>query len=217
MNNKEVAMEALAMATTQYSFHHKYLDDPSYTKPSPFKSSSPQELLERMAHDGRFNRLFETPGYHNLRLLFEEHEDIVLEYWNAWSLDDPKKQFQESQEAAVSLLVNTVPPGTHSYNFYVVHVLTTSHAVRILLPVIPDKFHVSLVRQWWLFAIAVYAIVQCPKIDPDYIRPGDVAGKQWDYVIDKALNGAYSADAHFIKGLNTLVVITEVEFWTDIS
>ncbi|KAI0394759.1 hypothetical protein F5Y17DRAFT_426731 [Xylariaceae sp. FL0594] len=204
MNNKEVAMEALAMATTQHSFLHKYLDDPFYTRPSPFKSSNPYELLERMANDERVTGLFESPGYKNLRVLFEDHEDIVLEYWNAWSLDDPKKQFQESQEAAVSLLVNTVPPGTHSYNFYVVHVLTTSHAVRILLPMIPAKFHVSLVRQWWLFAIAVYAIVQCPKIDPDYTRPSDVAGKQWNYVLDKTLNGPYSEDAHFLKAVRAM-------------
>ncbi|KAI1816486.1 cell cycle checkpoint protein RAD17 [Poronia punctata] len=203
MENKEIAMEALAMTTTQYSFLHKYLDDPSYTKPSPFKSASTRELLGRMAGDKRFD-IFETPSADNLDPLFEEHESLVTEYWNAWSLDDPKKQFEESQEVAVSLLMDTVSPGTHSYNFYVVHLLTTSHAVRILLPMIPAKFHVSLVRQWWLFTIAVYAIFKCPKIDPDYTRPGDVAGQQWNYVEDKAVNGAYSTDAHFLKAVRAM-------------
>jgi hypothetical protein len=203
MDNKEIAMEALGLAATQYNFLHKYSDDPSYTKPSLFTSSNPLELLTRMANDKRLGDLFETPGFDNLGPLFEEHEDLVMEHWNAWTLDDPKKQFQESQEAAVSLLVATVPPGAHSYNFFIVHLLTTSHAVRILLPVIPAKYHVRLVRQWWLLTIAVYAIFKCPKIDPDYIKPGDVAGKQWNYVEDKALNGAYSTDAHFVKGMVT--------------
>ncbi|KAI1434697.1 cell cycle checkpoint protein RAD17 [Xylaria sp. CBS 124048] len=204
MNNKEVGIEALGLAATQYNFFHKYLDDPSYTKPSSFRSTSPLELLTRMANDKRMAGLFETPGLKNLRYLFQDHEDLVMEYWNAWSLDDPKKQFQESQEAAVSLLVATVPPGAHSYNFFIVHLLTTSHAVRILLPMIPPKFHISLVRQWWLLTIAVYTIFQCPEIDPDYIKPDDIAGRQWHYAEDKALNGPYSTDAHFIKAVRAM-------------
>lgn len=193
-------MESLAMASTEYNFFHKYLDDPSYTKPSPLKTSNPLELLTQMASDKRVAELFKEPGYDNIDPLFQKHEDLVMEYWNAWTLDNPTRQFQESQEAAVSLLVATVPPGTHSYNFFVVHLLTTSHAVRILLPMIPAKYHISLVRQWWLLTAAVYLIFKCPKIDPDNVRPTDVAGKQWNYVEDKALNSAYSTDAHYVKG-----------------
>ncbi|GAP86315.1 putative mgs207 protein [Rosellinia necatrix] len=204
MDNKEIGIEALGLAATQYNFLHKYTDDLSYTRPALFKSSSPLELLTKMANDERVGRLFKEPGFGNFGPLFEDHEDLVMEYWNAWSLDDPKTQFQASQEAAVSLLVATVPPGAHSYNFFIVHLLTSSHAVRILLPVIPTKFHIGLVRQWWLLAIAVYAILKCPKIDPDYINPGDLAGKQWDYVEDKALNGVYSTDAHFVKAARAM-------------
>ncbi|KAI0815559.1 cell cycle checkpoint protein RAD17 [Xylaria sp. FL0064] len=204
IDNKEVAMEALGLASTEYSFFHKYLDDPSYTKPSALKSSNPLELLTKMANDKRVKDLFKEPGFQNLESLFDDHEDLVMEYWNAWSLDDPKKQFQESQEAAVSLLVATVPPGTHSYNFIVVHLLTTSHAVRILLPMIPPKYHINLVRQWWLLTVAVYAIYKCPNIDPDNLKPNDIAGKQWNYVEDKALNSAYATDAHFVKAIRAM-------------
>ncbi|RWA11362.1 hypothetical protein EKO27_g3735 [Xylaria grammica] len=214
MDNKEIGMEGLGLASTEYNFFHKYLDDPSYTKPSSLKSSSPLELLTKMSNDERMADLFKEPGFQNLGLLFKDHEDLVMEYWNAWSLDDPKKQFQESQEAAVSLLVATVPPGTHSYNFFVVHLLTTSHAVRILLPVIPAKFNISLVRQWWLLTIAVYAIFKCPKIDHDHIKPSDVNGKQWDYVENKALNGAYSTDAHFVKAVRAIKEASKT--WGDV-
>ncbi|KAI0508594.1 cell cycle checkpoint protein RAD17 [Xylaria bambusicola] len=204
MDNKEVAIEALGLASTEYDFLHKYLDDPSYTKPSPLKTSNILDLLTQMASDKRVPELFQEPGFQNFEPLFKDHEELVMEYWNAWSLDDPTKQFQESQKAAVSLLVATVPPGTHSYNFVVVHLLTTSHAVRILLPMIPSKYHINLVRQWWLLTIAVYLIFECPKIDPDNIKPTDVAGKQWNYVEDKALNSAYSTDAHFVKAIRAI-------------
>lgn len=200
IDNREVAMEALGMAATQYDFLHKYIDDSSYTKPPSLKSSQPLDLLLKLADDKRFDGLFKEAGPENIEPLFQKHEDIVLEYWNAWALDDPVKDFELSQEAAVATLVATVPPGTHSYNFFTCHILTTSHAVRILLPFIPAEFRISLVRQWWLFTIAVYITCLRPKIDPDYIKPGDVAGKQWNYVEDKALNGAYATDAHYVKG-----------------
>ncbi|OTA97321.1 hypothetical protein M434DRAFT_392040 [Hypoxylon sp. CO27-5] len=198
LDSREIGVEALGMAATQYNFFHKYIDDPSYSKPSPIKLSSPLELLHKLANDHRLDGAFKESGAENIEPLFQKHEDIVLEYWNAWTLEDPVKDFQLSQEAAVDVVIATVPPGTHSYNFYTCHVLTTSHAVRILLPFIRPEHRINLVRQWWLFAIAVYIAVLRPKIDPDNIGSGD--GKtQWDYVEDKALNGPYATDAHFVK------------------
>ncbi|KAI1269256.1 hypothetical protein F5Y18DRAFT_423498 [Xylariaceae sp. FL1019] len=202
MGNKELAMEALGLTAVQYNFLHKYLDDPSYTKPSANSNSDPSNLLTKMAADERLTGLFETPGFDNFQALFDKHEDLVMEYWNAWSLEDPTKQFQQSQEAAVSLLVATVRPGTRAYNFFVVHLLTTSHAVRILLPVIPAKFQISLVRQWWLLTVAVYMIHLCPKIELDVIPKAGT--KQWSYVEDKALNGPYATDAHFVKAVRAM-------------
>ena len=203
-------MEALGLASIQYNFLHKYLDDSKYTRKAPFSSNSPVELLEKLAKDDRFDGIFKEPGFENIEPLFEGHESLVLEYWNAWNLDDPVKQFQESQEAAVSLLVATVPPGTHAYNFFVVHLLTTSHAVRILLPFIPAKFHISLVRQWWLLALAVYIAELRPKIDPDNV-PNDLGGKGWKYVENKALTSQWSTDAHYVKGES---IITQSLLWT---
>ncbi|KAJ4290147.1 hypothetical protein N0V88_006655 [Collariella sp. IMI 366227] len=184
-DSREIAMEALGLAATQYNFLHKYIDDRSYTRKAPFSSSSPLDLLNRLASDSRFDGLFKSPGFGNIEPLFQKHEALILEYWNAWDIStsstNPVELFRESQEAAVAMLVATVRPGTHAYNFFVVHVLTTSHAVRILLPLLPVKFHVSLVRQWWLLALAVYIAELRPKIDPDYV-PGDLKGKGWEHV-----------------------------------
>ncbi|KAI2473049.1 hypothetical protein F4781DRAFT_381658 [Annulohypoxylon bovei var. microspora] len=212
VDNREVAMEALGMATTQYDFLHKYLDDPSYSKPSSIKSSSPLELFHKLAGDSRLDRTFKRSGPENIAPLFHNHEDIVMEYWNAWNLDDPVKDFQLSQEAAVAVVIATVPNGTHSYNFYMCHILTTSHAVRILLPFIPPEYRINLARQWWLFAIAVYIAVLRPKIDPDYI--GDGGQTQWDYVEDKALNGSFATDAHFVKVVRAIKEATRT--WGDV-
>ncbi|RKU40858.1 hypothetical protein DL546_003511 [Coniochaeta pulveracea] len=205
-NNREVGMEALSLACCQYNFLHKYLDDATYTKPAPFSSTSPRELLDKLADDKRLDGLFQEPGFANIEPLFEKHESIVLEYWNAWSLNNPVEQFRESQEAAVALLVSTVAPGTHAYNFFVCHILTTSHAVRVLLPLIPAKFHLSLVRQWWLLVLAVYVAELRPKIDPDYVDT-NLGGKGWAYVEDKALNSDSACDAHYVKGEYDPIII----------
>lgn len=210
MDNKCVAIESLSMAATQYNFMHKYLDDPSYTRPPPkggFSSTSPMEILDKIRGDSRLDGLFdEHKGSGNIEILFDKHEDLALEYWNAWRVgEDPVKRFRESQEAATALLVATVPPGTHSYNFLIVHLLTTSHAVRILLPFIPTKFHIPLVRQWWLFTLSVYIAELRPRIDPDYVPwPEGSAAKTWAYVEDKALNSQWATDAHFVKAVRAL-------------
>lgn len=196
-------MEALGLAATQYNFLHKYLDDPAYTRQPPFSSTSPLELINKLAVDERFDGLFARPGFANIEPLFQHHEALVLEYWNAWDVACPAADattlFRESQAAAAALLVATVRPGTHAYNFFVVHVLTTSHAVRILLPLLPARFHVPLVRQWWLLALAVYIAELRPKIDPDYV-PRDLKGKGWKYVEYQALHSEWGTDAHYVKG-----------------
>jgi len=196
-------MEALSMTTTSYNYMHKYLDDPSYTKtPSPdsFSSTSPLEILHKISKDTRFDSLFKTHSVNNIDVLFEAQEELLLEYWNAWTIKDPVKQFQDSQEAAVALLVATVPVGTHAYDFFLVHTLTTSHAVRILLPFIPQTYHIALVRQWWLLTISVYISQLRPKINEELIGRPYLKGRHWKYVEDKALNGPWAKDAHYIKG-----------------
>ena len=212
MDSKEIAIEALALAAVQYNTLHKYTDDASYTRPAAptLRSGSPLALLARMAADERLRGLFPSPGYANLAPLFAEHEDLVLEYWNAWDLfgtdgdgdGDPTARFAEAQQAAVALLAATAAPGTGAHSFYAVHVLTTSHAVRAVLGGAPARFHAGLVRQWWLLAVAVYAALLCPPIvsEADDER-GDKDGKKsWDHVVDRALNGPHATDAHYVKG-----------------
>ncbi|KAI6785611.1 uncharacterized protein J7T54_005945 [Emericellopsis cladophorae] len=202
MDNKELAMEALALTSVQRCFLNKYLDDKAYTKPSSL-NGSPLELLNKMCSDKRFGSLPKNPEFDELESILEKHEDLVLEYWNGWNLDDPQKQFELSQEAAVALLVATVRPGTHSFNFVLVHLLTTSHAVRILLPCFPKQHRINLVREWWLLVIAMFIMKGRPTIDPDNVEK-DIKQKHWGYVEEKALKSPYSTDAHYVKAIRAM-------------
>lgn len=196
-------MEALGLASVQYDFFHKYLDDASYTKPSPVACNSPLDLLVKISIDPRFDSVPKEPDVGDLETIVDSHESLILEYWNGWEVqDDPTKQFELSQEAAVQLLVASVRPGTHAYNFLVVHLLTTSHAIRVLLPFFPEEHRVPLVREWWLLVIAIFVLKGRPLPDPDNIDQ-DLKGKSWAHVEHQALNSQWSKDAHYVKGLSS--------------
>lgn len=200
MSSKELGIESLAMTAVQYNYLHKYLDQPKYTKPSQYTTDSLPKLLHKLRTDKRFDGMFEHSEFENFNRLFEHHEELILEYWNAWEVSDPAKQFEDCQEVATALLVATVPPGTHSYNFFFVHILTTSHALRVLLPLIPAEYQLMLVRGWLLYTLGLYIAFLRPKIDPDYVDPSLLKGRHWSYVEKAALTSAWSKDAHYVKG-----------------
>ena len=214
ISSRDLAMEALGLATTSYNFLHKYLDDPSFTKSSTFSTSSPLEILRKSSEDQRFDGLFDQPGADNLGPLFADHEALLLEYWNAWQLPNPREQFETSQYAAVAFLVAThEPENSQAYDFFVVHLLTTSHAVRILLPLIPAKFHVALVRQWWLLTLALYIAQLRPRIQVKNITEYETHGRDWTWVDKQALAGRWQLDAHFVKGMRAMKMAAET--WGD--
>ncbi|KAH8426700.1 questin oxidase family protein [Aspergillus melleus] len=202
MNSREVGMEALSLTTTCYGGIHKYLDDPSYSQAeSSYNSTSILGVLNKVRTDQRFNGLFGHPGAHNMEIIFREHEAALLNHWNAWKIEDPINQFRESQEVAAAILAATHDKINEKYDFFFVHILTTSHAVRILLPLIPGRYQIPLVRQWWLITLAIYIAQMRPEIHLDRIRDYDLAGRDWKWTAKKAVKGEHSTDAHYVKAI----------------
>ena len=206
-------MEALGIAATSYNYLHKYLDVTSYTRNSTYSTNSPIEILKRVAADKKFDGLFEHCGGNNINLLFQNHEGLILEHWNAWQISNPTKQFEDSQRAAVALLAATQEGRPDRYDFFFVHLLTTSHAVRILLPEIPPRFHINVLRQWWLLTLAVYIAQLRPAIEQDSVLDYDHGQKNWSWIDKQALEGEWSMDAHYVKGLRAIKEAAEI--WDD--
>ena len=213
LSSRTVAIESLALAACLYNDWHVYLDDPKYTKPAPNPSDSLFTILDRVTHDKTFDALFDTPGSSNIDTLLsnEEAANKALEYWNSWDLNDPKQQFAESQKLATALLVASTPAhhsvqeqGGGRYDFFLIHLLTTSHAVRTLLPHIPARFHVPLVRQWWLFTLLVFVAQLRPKINIDTIKLVELDGRDWKWVAQQAVKGKFRTDAHYVKALRCM-------------
>ena len=208
LSSRTVAIESLALATCFHNEWHVYLDDLKYTKPAPNPTDSLFTILDRVSHDPKFDDLADHQGSDNIEKMLEDKEmsAAALEYWNSWQLKNAKEQFSESQKLAVALLVAAQTPKKDDkrYDFFAVHLLTTSHAVRVLLPMLPTRFHVPLVRQWWLFTLLVYIGQLRPKINIDTIKLVELEGRDWGYVTGKAVKGKYRTDAHFVKALRSM-------------
>ena len=177
LSSPTLAIEALASAAILYSEQHKYLEDPIYTAISDNSTSSLLDVLWRVQQDTRFDSLCDISSVTDrLRELFQHHESTVLEYWNSWSITDVSGQFRDSQRLAV-LLVSGSTTTTSSSSFTTslkeatteitfLPALKASRALRILLPLVPARFHIPLLRQWWLFVLGTYIIVRRPPVDP---------------------------------------------------
>ena len=198
-------MEALGLAATCYNNIHTYFDDPNSSPvEGSYRSASLYEILKRVQSDQRLDGLFNSPGDHNLERLYRCHEDVLLEHWNAWQIENPLEQFRQSQKLAASLLVATLQDSAAHYDFFFVHVLTTSHSVRVLLPYTPAKYQIPLLRQWWLITLAIFIAQLRPEISLDRLHDYDLRGRDWEWVAKQAVKGQYSTDAHYVKALRCL-------------
>ena len=211
ISSREIAMEALGLVATQYNFLHKYLDDARYTRSTTSRGLKPLDILGRIAKDERLDGIADHHGVGNLRDLFTNYEEVLMEYWNLWHINSLTAQFQDSQHDAVMLLMATPQGG--EYNFFFVHLLTSSHALRIILPLIPTTFHVSLVRQWWLITLALYCIQSRPPVGNNPVSNYDTSNRDWEWVEKEAIAGKWSLDAHYVKALRAMKAAAQT--WGD--
>ncbi|KAK2741756.1 hypothetical protein FQN57_005500 [Myotisia sp. PD_48] len=205
MSSREVAMEALAMASCCYNDDIASLITDSYQRShATYSTSSIFEIVSRVCRDTRFDGIFQTPGANNCQKLFECHKELLLEHWQSWEIDpkDSLSQFRDCQKLAATLL-NTKTDGNNN-DFFFVHVLTTSHALRVLIPEVLPKFHITLLKQWFFLALQVYVSQLRPPVDTESISKYDIGGKDWDWVSKHALTAEMSISPHYIKPLRTL-------------
>ena len=210
LSSQTIAIEALSMTAVCYNDLHKYIDDPSYTRPAADPTKSIIEILHRVQLDDRLNNYSPTLGGANHEPQLQSHESVLLEHWNSWDLTSATTQFAESQHAAVLLFVGTNPLAHPAYNFFLVHLLTSSHAVRILLPLIPEEFHLSLIRQWWLLVLITYTDRRRPVFKEENITHYDLAGRDWEWVKKQALESNHSMDEHYVKGQSLTCLIPSI-------
>lgn len=226
LNSREIAMEALGLAATCYDPKLASLVNQSHPDPKP-PTDDLFEVFTRVHNDPTFKNLFTRPGNSNLDHILSTPAllSAVMSHYASWNPTNATPQFSQSQHFAAALLVSTSPRlGGHGYDFFLVHLLTTSHAVRILLPFVPPQYHITLVKEWFLITLLIYISQLCPAVPapttsskPDKnshpIEQYDLQSCDWSFVTDAALHGKHATDAHFIKGCRAMQVAAET--WGD--
>lgn len=211
VGSKDVATESLSLACTEYDPIHEYFDSPIPDN-SIFKSASFLEIISRIYGDGRFDGLFTDPGFSNIFILLEHHRDIISVYWNAWDLTNLLEAFKDSQKASCRILVETHVKGL-KHDFFLAHVLTVSHAVRVVLPMVPSEHQINLLRQWSMFTLLVYIAQLRRPIQEGFVDTVELNGRDWKWVNEQAIRGKWSLDSHYVKVIRAIRNISET--WGD--
>lgn len=210
---------ALTLAATNYNFLHTYIDHDYPTigftpskVPSPqqlaltqaARTTSPLEILEKIRADSKFDNLFDTPGTVDIEKLFAEREEAVLGYYYKLDMRDLVSVHRDITRLSVLLLCATHEPGRPVYDFFFVHLLTLSYAVRTLLPVVPEKYALPLCKSHWLFMVIVYILQLRPEIRPGLVEEVEVGGKGWGEVVKETLGRGEGVDTHYLKAVRAL-------------
>lgn len=207
LNSREIAMEALGLAATCYN--------PALAKLLEIKPAEPThstnnifEVFARVQADKRLDHAFDGHENDKLDHLWTDPAlaSILLEHWASWTITDPTRDFAQSQALAVALHTSVASSvGGHGYDFLIVHLLTTSHAVRILIPFLEPQHHLPLVHEWLLIALSIYITQNRPLIKKENVTSYDTKGRDWKFVTQKALEGEHRYDAHFVKACRAML------------
>jgi hypothetical protein len=211
LNSREVAMEAMGLAATCYDERWARTLERGMARKPPDDGATGDlfEVFERVRMDERLDGVFERLGDDNLSVLLgdEKLTEILLDHFATWKITDPTKDFAQSQALATALLIASNPAKPvkgHGWDFFLVHLLTTSHAVRTLIPWLDAKYHLSLVKEWFLIMLAIYIAQLRPKISTSWISEFDLKERDWKHVEKKAVEGEHRFDAHYVKALRAM-------------
>jgi len=217
LSSREVGMEALGLVATCYDPKLAALLEANSASTSknvtanPLTSSTSNilEVFARTQSDKRLDSHFTKLGDNNLSRLLSDSSltSILIEHFNSWKITDPKAAFEQSQRLATALLISTSPEKPicgHGYDFFLLHVLTTSHAVRILLPFLPAEHHITLLEEWFLITLALYIAQLRPTVSVQQVKDYELNGKTWKDTFKLALEGEHQFDEHYVKGIRAM-------------
>ena len=226
LGSKELGMEALAMFATNYNLLHGYIDAEFPTAvdggpvdcsvpapPTAHVTEDPLEIIHRIRMDPAFDGIFPHPGADNIAPLLELREQEVLAYYRQFKITSPADAHKSLNRVAALLLVCSHDPEQPEFDFFVVHLITVSYAIRTLLPEVPEEYALPLVKMHWLFVIVVYIIQLRKEVRPELLDGVELGGRGWGDVVQKALgkdggSEGEMEDAHYLKGMLSFSLFT---------
>ncbi|KAK3942050.1 hypothetical protein QBC46DRAFT_448146 [Diplogelasinospora grovesii] len=186
---------------------------------------SPEELLTRVAYDGRLSGLMKVgPGFHWVSHILSNPlaREAVIEYVHRLNCRDLRLVLNQLASLSAMLACATHKPSEPAFDFYLSYLPTYIACLRVLLgsPGFHDSQHtLALVRGVWLLFIFTYITQLRPILDAALLTSVELPGTgnseaRWEAILAEfrsqpsALEGKYS-DLQFLRTLRSLRVLGE--------
>lgn len=161
-----------------------------------------------MRADKRFDGLLTDPGIMNLGTLFEKRFPVVTEHWHAWKVEGPIQQLEHVCDVSVIVAISTGDADL-SFDFFLAHVMTVAHALRVLWHYFPADRRASILRQYAIFTISLYITQFRLAFGVEKIESVELKGRDWDWVTETSLRHKWALDSHFFKVVRALKAFRE--------
>ncbi|CAF2633640.1 unnamed protein product [Rotaria sp. Silwood2] len=205
LDSRIVASEALTLTAVGYNYHHEFIDK---LKPPKAGSKTILEIFKDLRADNRLP-LFDAPGVDNLEPSVKQSIDIVLSYFDQWQINvnNLEKTIEDLFDVSVYLYGATHKPNQIDFDFFLLHLVTSMHAIRMIYPHINDqKLAEHILWQFFYIASMIYISQLRPEINEEliYNYKIDNSKQNWNYVIERTLNTNLAEDSHLVKVVRTL-------------
>jgi hypothetical protein len=194
---KETASEGLSLLCTDFSDFHQLVDHPQ-PEAASYRTSSLGEILDRVRHDPRFDGVVEHPGITNMGIVMQNCGAAVIEHWNAWEVTDPLQQLEQFCDLS-TVLSMTTSDAAQEFDFYIIHLMTGAHALRVLWSRFPPDRQAPMLREFAIFAIAIFICQQRPAFGIEPIEAVETKGRDWNWVKKTGITHPGRFDVHFFK------------------
>ncbi|CAF0813520.1 unnamed protein product [Rotaria sp. Silwood1] len=205
LDSQIVGIEALTTTAVSYNYLHEVVDK---LKPPKSPSKSALEIFKDIHLDNRLP-IYDTPGVDTLEVVVKNYTDLVLSHYDQWNMnkENIEKTIEELFDLAVYLYGATHKPNEIEFDFFLLHLVTAMHGIRIIHPHINNQ-QVSehILLAFFYFSIVIYICQLRPEINEQLINDYKIenAKNNWNYVTECVLNTELMNDAHAVKVIRAL-------------
>lgn len=205
LDHELVGAEALGMTAVCYNYLHEVIDR---LQPPKSPSKTALEIFKAIHTDDQLP-IYDKPGVNQLEPTVKNQSSRLFSYYNQWKInkDNLSQSLEELFDLSVYIFGATHKPVEIEFDFFLLHLLTSMHAIRIIHSHLnnPELLQ-SILQQFFFFAIAIYIAQLRPEINErltdDYQI--DAEKSNWKYIIDRTLNTKLVDDAHAVKAVRAL-------------
>jgi hypothetical protein len=205
LDSQVVGADALGMTAVCYDYLHEVVDK---LKPPKSPSKTALEIFKNLHSDTQLP-IYDAPGVINFEGTVKNYGDLILSYYNQWKINEEnlEKTMEELFDLSVYLYGATHKPNEIEFDFFILHLVTSMHAIRIIYSHINNKqIFEHLLLQFFYFGMIVYISQLRPEINEDFIHDYKIDNEKnnWNYVIDRTLNTKLIDDSHAVKVIRAL-------------